>query len=151
MPDIGCEYDFSLFQQTSYQLNFSKIPGVPFYCHSIVLPEMVMNSAYMATRFHDIALPGEKIKFTDLTVEILLDKNLTTYLQIYNWMRNLSVLNSIKTTDTSNCNVTVGPKSFIMNGVYPISLPSMTLRSNPTDADPITFTAAFAVEWFDIQ
>lgn len=148
---IPCEgMDFSLFNQQQYELVFSKIPHVSFMCHSVTMPEMNLGIAKVATPFHDLALSGEKVTFSNLSAEILLDKNLTTYIEIFNWMRKLSMIDSIKSDDMSTCTVIVGPKSFVMTGVFPISIQPIHLRSNPTDAEPITFFADFSIQKFDL-
>ncbi len=150
-PNITCDgFDFSLFQQTSYQLVFDKIPHVPFFCHSLALPQLTMNTATAATRWHDVRLSGEKLTYSDMMAEVLIDKNLITYLEVHNWMRKLSMLDEIKTEDTSDCTVIVGPTQFKMTGVFPISISPVQLRSNPTDTEPVTFTVVFNVVSFDI-
>jgi hypothetical protein len=151
-PDINCDgFDFSLFQQTQYQLIFDRLPHIPFFCHSLVLPEVSMNAARVASPWHDINLSGEKMSFTDLQAEILIDKNLITYTEVFNWLRKLSTLDDIKSDDTSNCTVIVGPLAFVMTGVFPISVSPIQLRSNPTDSDPVTFNVTFNVVSFDIK
>lgn len=150
-PAISCNgFNVSLLQPTQYQLIFDKIDCIPFFCHSVEFPSLSMNFANFATPLHDIHLPGDKLEFSNLTADIVLDKDILTYKSIYDWMRGISVRDGLRTEDTDSCVLIIGESTQIrFNGVFPLNISPFRLQSNATDTDPISFTVSFNVVDFE--
>lgn len=151
-PNITCEgFDFSLLQATQYQLIFDKIPHVPFFCHAVTVPDLQLNFATYSTPFHDVNIPGEKLKYSNLVAEILIDKRMITYKEVHDWMRRISMRDGVSTDDVSICKLIIAESTeIVMEGVFPLSISPINLRSNAIDTEPLIFSAVFNVVSFEI-
>lgn len=148
---ISCDgFDFSLFNPTQFRLSFSKLPRVPFFCQSVNIPEVSIGTATAASRWHDVNLPGEKLNFGQFSAQVLLDSNMTTYSEIYTWMRNISVLGGA-TDDTSYCEVHAGGTAFHFNNVYPVEIGNLGLSKTLVDSPGLSFPVVFNFTTFDLK
>lgn len=148
--NIDCAgFDLSLFNPTQFQLSFSKLPNLSFLCQTINMPEVSFGTATAPTPFHDLHLPGEKLEYGIFSAEIILDKNLVTYKEIYKWMKDISVLDG-STDWASNCLIMLGTVSFKVKDVYPISISSMQLSKTIEGSPPLVFSASFNFTTFDL-
>lgn len=148
---IRCDgFDFSPFNPTQFRLSFSKIPHIPFFCQTVNMPDITMGTAVAASRWHDINMPGEKLTFGELSAEVLLDTDMVSYAEMYNWMKNISVINT-SSDYTSTCSVHTGSKIFQFNDVYPIVLGSLRLSKTTTDSPALVFSTVFRFTTFDIK
>lgn len=148
---IDCNgINLSLLQPGQYQLLINRLPTIPFFCQNIQMPNVNYGFATQATPFHDLALTGDKLTFGDLVVSVLVDENLSTYSEIYNWIKNLSNLDNIL-DDVSDAHIQVGPKTFHFKDLFPVDISGFNLASNLSDVPAITFTASFKYTLFDLK
>lgn len=149
---VNCEgFDFSPFNPTQFRLSFTKIPRVPFFCHNVNIPEISFGTAIASSRWHDVPLPGEKLNFGEFSADILLDKDMRTYHELYRWMRNISVLDDGSTDWTSHCSVHTSSSIFHFKGVYPIVIGSLAFSKTTTDSPGLTFSTVFRFTTFDLN
>jgi hypothetical protein len=149
--NINCDTSsLSLLDHTQYQLIFSKIPDTAFFCQSIDFPGASMGTAGAATPRHDLFFTGDKITFTGLSANIIIDKNMNSWMSLYNWMEHVSQLYG-KSDDSSTCSIIIGDKNFTFNNVFPVSISPIRLSSVLPTSEPITFLAEFNFINFEVR
>ena len=56
---------------------------------------MTLGSAVQSTYLKDIPVPGDKLRYEDLTINFMVDEELENYIQIYQWMTSLGYPQSV--------------------------------------------------------
>jgi hypothetical protein len=79
----------NFLSQVGFQFGIKKLPTVNFFVQSVNLPGIEMAAAVQPTPFVAIPVPGDHIKFNDLTVTFKVDEDLKNYVEIYNWIIGL--------------------------------------------------------------
>jgi hypothetical protein len=116
-------------------------------------------------RISSIPFAGDKLTFTELTCMIIVDENLNSYTEMYNWMNRLVEQNEtvpsnrLATVPPSTADMTLSILSSHNNTVrtiryldcLPIALGDMTLESTAGDVQYITFPATFRFSTFDLK
>ena len=72
-----------------FMLILTKTPKVDFLCQSANIPQISMGTAVQPSYLKDIAVPGDKVLYDDLTVRFLVDEKMENYLSIYKCMTGL--------------------------------------------------------------
>ena len=72
-----------------FKLILTKTPKVDFLCQSANIPQISMGTAIQPTYLKDIAVPGDKVLYDDLSVRFLVDEKMENYLAIYKWITGL--------------------------------------------------------------
>ena len=78
-----------------FKLILTKTPKVDFLCQSANIPQISMGTAVQPSYLKDIAVPGDKVLYDDLSVRFLVDEKMENYLSIYKWMTGLGYPESI--------------------------------------------------------
>ena len=146
----------------SFDISFSRLPNVQYFCQRISLPTVVLGETHEASPFMNTALEGDTLTYEAMSLSFVLDEDLQNYIEIYNWMTALgfpreyaqfaalkqessgsqdtkySDLDIILHTNKSNPNYRVK-----FTDVFPTSLSSIMFDSTPTGMDPIAVDATF--------
>ena len=56
---------------------------------------MTLGNAVQSTYLKDIPVPGDKLRYEDLTINFIVDEELENYIQIYQWMTSLGYPQSV--------------------------------------------------------
>ncbi len=64
----------------------SRTPHITYFCQDVALPSVELGSVGQENPFIRIAIPGDRLTFGDLTVEFLVEEDMTNYMEIYDWM-----------------------------------------------------------------
>jgi len=84
--------NFNYLQPTSFKLVIDRrnYPNLEFFCQSITHPGMIINPVELGIpRLAGLPIPGESLTFNELSTNILLDENLNSYSEMYNWILRL--------------------------------------------------------------
>ena len=155
----------------SFDVSFSRLPSVQYFCQRISLPTVVLGETHEASPFMNTALEGDTITYEAMNLSFIVDEDLQNYIEIYNWMTALgfpreyaqfaalqkessgsentkySDLTIILHTNKSNPNYQIN-----FTDVFPTSLSSIQFDATPTGMDPITVDATFNFRgMFDIS
>ena len=74
---------------TGFRLSITKIPEVTYFCQEANVPEIGLESIDVGTPFSVSALPGEMLRFGELSVNFLIDEQMLNYKAIHNWLIGL--------------------------------------------------------------
>lgn len=83
----GCPSNF--LTGIGFQFQLIKYPKISFFCQSATIPGINLSVATQSTRYNAIPHPGDEITFEDLSLEFIVDENMSNYITIHNWVRNL--------------------------------------------------------------
>jgi hypothetical protein len=73
------------------RLSFPKLQGVQFWLQNVNLPQINVTEVKQPTRFVDPNQIGEKLKFTPFSVIFTVDKYMSNWSSIFNWMKAMTV------------------------------------------------------------
>jgi hypothetical protein len=100
------------------RLSFPHLPEVQFWLQDIKLPQISINKVQQLTRYVDTGEIGEKMNYDPFTVSFVVDKNLTNWSAIFNWMKSITVQGSAtgnNISSTTNKNTADTPVLIINN------------------------------------
>jgi len=107
--------------QVAYQTNMVGLPGISLGLTPVPNPSL------------DYSVPGSKLQFHPLTINFLIDEDLSNYKEVYNWMMEMRSPEDHTQADVlSDCTLTI-----LSNQKNPIA--------------HITFVDTFPIELADLQ
>jgi len=74
---------------TGFKLSITKIPEVTYFCQEANLPELGLESVDIGTPFSVSAVPGEMLRFGELSVNFIVDEEMKNYKAIHTWLVGL--------------------------------------------------------------
>jgi hypothetical protein len=80
---------FDYASPTQFKFNITKLPKVEFFCTAVNLPGITLGVLEQLTPLKDIPVPGDKLTYTPLTMDFLVDENLENYREIHGWLVGL--------------------------------------------------------------
>jgi hypothetical protein len=80
----------NLLQPTKFLLTFDRIRATQYFCQSVNLPGVSLGEVNRATPFLDMYSPGTKLSYTPLDVEFLVDEELQSWKNIYDWFLTMA-------------------------------------------------------------
>ena len=161
-----------------FKLIISKIPKVDFLCQSANIPSISMGTAVQSTYLKDIAVPGDKPVYDDLTVRFIIDENMENYLSLNKWITGLGYPESLKqyqqladvgpnlaTQDNSNprwfefsdATLQILSSNYQPNinvnfrGCFPVAVSTLEFDSTQRDYSYFTCEATFKYDYYTIS
>jgi hypothetical protein len=140
--------------------------NLEFFAQGFQHPGVTLSSAPLAyKRISTIGLPGDTLTIDELQFEIIVDENMTSYIEMYNWVELLTEGRSNTTTDIvplnkvsheadisvllmTNSNKVVKTIKYI--DCVPTSIGSLSFSSSSSEAAQVNFNASFRAEYFVI-
>jgi len=74
---------------TQFKFNIIKLPKVEFFCTSINIPSITLGDTTQPTPLKDIPIPGDKVVYSGLSLDFLVDENLENYREIHGWITGM--------------------------------------------------------------
>lgn len=69
-----------------FMFNISKLPDISYFCQQVNLPGITLGAPEFGNPFNVQPIPGDTLTYDQLTVQFLVDSNMTNYKAIYNWI-----------------------------------------------------------------
>lgn len=159
--------NFNYMQPTSFKLVIDRrnYPNLEFFCQNVTHPGMIMNPVELPVRrLAGLPFPGDTLTFNELSTNILLDENLESYTEMFNWIRRLLENNmfdnnaSGKATQPNYADITLSILSSHNNQTkqvryidcVPTSLGDINFESTASGQEFITFAASFRFNYFEL-
>lgn len=159
--------NFNYMQPTSFKLVIDRrnYPNLEFFCQNVTHPGMIMNPVELPVRrLAGLPFPGESLTFNELSTNILLDENLESYSEMFNWMRRLLETNMFdnqaagNTSQPNYADITLSILSSHNNQTkqvryidcVPTSLGDINFESTASGQEFITFAATFRFNYFEL-
>lgn len=165
----------NFLQPNKFQLNFSRMPNLQYFCQSVSVPGVSMGEAIQPTPFVDLYAPGDKIIYDLLNITFYVDEEINTWKEVHDWIRamtfpenfeeyrNLNNLNNYSRTNPtpkpqySDAIITLltssnNPKiRFKFHELFPVSVSTFIMSATDTPDNIITADATFRYSYFDIE
>ena len=77
-------------QPTKFLLTFARIPATQYFCQEVNLPGVTLGTVDRATPFLDMYSPGTKLKYDDLDITFMVDEELQSWKDMYNWFTSIA-------------------------------------------------------------
>ena len=162
--------NFNYLQPTSFKLVIDRrnYPNLEFFCQNVTHPGMLMSSVEGPfRRVAGVPVPGDTLTFNELNTNIILDENLTSYNEMFSWIRRLLQTNMGKggrgniqsdVDAPTYSDITLSILSSHNNltkqvryiDCIPTSLGDIQFQSTSGGSDFITFNASFRFNYFEL-
>jgi hypothetical protein len=158
---------------TAFKFTIARLPGVTYHCQSANIPGVTVNamSANNPRSGRTLKIPSQNLQFGDLDISFLIDETMTNWIELYNWMQALRVVNDWETVRPFTPNIATGTleaqldtgtmvvlssannavRTFRFNNMFPVELSSVSFNAAIEGAQTLTATAKFAFEFFTID
>ena len=161
--------NLNYLQPTSYKLTIDRenYPNLEYFAQTVTHPGMIMNPVELPYRqIEGVPLSGSKLTYNELSATIILDENLTSYNEMYGWMRRLLTQAEVpplkrnfklKVVPTY-ADITVSilsshnnkTKQILYKDCIPIALGDISFESTATGTEFVTFVVSFRFNYFDL-
>ena len=74
-------------KQSGFMFTIERYPDIAFPVQSVTVPSISMGTALQQSRQAVIKYPGEKVNYPSLECSFMIDKSLTNYMALFNWLR----------------------------------------------------------------
>jgi len=158
--------NFNFINPVEFRFTIQRLPNVEFYIQGVTLPDISSGYTTQFTPFKTIYHHGDKVEFGDLQMTIVVDEDMTSYLDVWRWLIALTKpegfeqYNQLSTSDqglysdatltimnsNKNANIEVTFKD-----LFPISVGNIDLSTSQTDIAPPTVSLSFKYSSYDIS
>jgi hypothetical protein len=140
--------------------------NLEFFCQTVMHPSLSSNPVEMPyKRITSVPFTGDKLTFGELTAMIIVDENMNSYTEMYNWLQrtieqdDTTPLNRSASNPATYADITLSILSSHNNTTRqiryidsrPTSLGAMALESPAGDVTFITFPATFRFSYFELR
>ena len=80
----------NLAQSAKFQLNFSRLPYVTFFCMAANIPGISLEPLPHKTLFVQLYVPGDKIMYENLEVKFIVDEDYRSWQSVHDWIRGMT-------------------------------------------------------------
>ena len=79
----------SFLSNNKYEFVIDRLPHVKFFLQSITLPDISLNGAQVPNPYVLVNLPNNTLNFSELTLTYIMDEEMRSWKEIYDWITNL--------------------------------------------------------------
>ena len=79
----------SFLSNNKFDFVLKRIPNFTFLVQSVNLPGLSLLSTSINTPFSAVSIPGNQITFSSLTLSFIVDEDMESWLELYNWIVQL--------------------------------------------------------------
>jgi hypothetical protein len=69
-----------------FMFGISKLPSLSYFCQQVNLPGITLGAPEFGNPFNIAPIPGETLTYDQLTVQFLVNDDMSNYQAIYNWI-----------------------------------------------------------------
>ena len=152
--------NINLTKPTNYQLEFSRLPDITYFCQGVNLPGLTAGITIQPSPFVDIKRSGDKVEFEELNVRWVVDEDMESWISIFRWMQeNSSTENTTQfnsDTEFSDATLTILSNSnkpilrAVFKDCFPVSVGQIDFDSASEEAS-ILVDATFSYTTYDIK
>jgi hypothetical protein len=148
----------NFLSNASYKFVNKKFEGVEFFVATADLPTMDVDASPLANRFSTIKFPGDKIVYSDLTLSFRVDSEMSNYILLSNWLKDLEKADHSNTNDLFSDSklliynyANVHFLTFSFKDSFPTSLGGISFTVENTEEEFVTTEATFAFTEYTIE
>jgi len=91
----------NLLQPTKFLLTFSRIATTQYFCQTVNLPGVSLGEVVRVTPFLDMYSPGTKLTYEPLEMEFMVDEELLSWKNLYDWFISMADPDGFEKRDVS--------------------------------------------------
>ena len=133
---------------TGFKMVFSRAPNVSYFCQNFMLPSVSSNEAVISRPRLDAYVPGDKLVFEPLTLNMLISEDMENYEEILDWMikgeDQVDDITLYILSSKNNVNKTV-----MFKNAFPTSLGSITFNIQDADITYAQVDVTFRYDYFE--
>lgn len=164
----------NLLQTTGFRFVLSKSPQIVYFCQSTMIPSISVSVTDILGKHPTLHIPDPKITYEPLMFTFLVNEDMGNWLEIYNWMKQMSLpdegitvrdFKKIRTTveeNRANSYETDGTLVILNNNsrpqasitfkdMFPSSLGEIEFNAADGDATQVTCTATFQYRSYSVE
>lgn len=174
MPNLLCpSIDTSFLSPNGFLLSIERLPKVSFFSQSVELPTVELPPLAQETPYSLVEVPSEKMRFSPLNLNFIVDEKMENYLEVFKWMQGLGFPESnqqyvdqqgtrygdlselaknysdAKLIVLGSNNVPI--KTFNFVDCFPTSLGGITFSSTNQDVQYVTVSLTLEYTYFTIE
>ena len=158
--------NLNYLQPTGFRviINRTRYPNLEYFCQSVSHPGASLTPLELPTRrITSVPLAGDKMTFSEVSFQIILDENMTSYREMFDWMTRITNEGQVSggemmTKVPTYADITLSVLSSHNNTVQkikykdcvPTSLGTIEFQSNTGATTYVTFDASFRFSQFEI-
>jgi len=79
----------SFLSNNKFEFVLGRIPNFTFFVQGVNLPGMSLQSSSINTPFSAVSIPGNQITFGTLSLSFIVDEDMQSWYELYNWIVQL--------------------------------------------------------------
>jgi hypothetical protein len=143
----------SFLSNNKFDFVLDRIPNFTFFVQSVNLPSLALQSTTVNTPFAQLSIPGNQLSFGQLTMSFMIDENMQSWYELYNWMFQLGNPTSLNKRGQltgvpgSNTSITSDGTLFIKTNSNNPNWKVNFYEMYPNDLGDITFSTTDSQEF----
>ena len=138
-----------------FQLTFSRVPNIQYFCQAVTVPGISMGEIPVATPFVEKYSPGEKAIYDMLNVTFAIDEEMRSWIEIHDWIRAMTFPESYEQYKDATLTIYSSAYTplyrFKFVDVFPTSLASFILATQDSPDSILTSDATFRFTYYHID
>jgi hypothetical protein len=155
-----------------YRFSIQKLPDLTYFSQQVNLPGITLGDPEFANPFASVPIPGDRLTYDSLTLEFIVDTDMTNYMAVYNWivalgfpqsylqyvnLTNQDQINTLNELATNYSDATLQilnssnlvSKTVHFIDIFPTSLESLTFQSTSNDVNYLVGRATFRFSYYE--
>lgn len=79
----------SFLSNNKYEFVIQRLPHVTFFIQSVVIPDVSLVGTQVPSPYVSVPIPGNILTYGELQVTYIMDEDMQSWREIYDWMYNL--------------------------------------------------------------
>jgi len=148
-------------QPTGFKVVINRVnyPNLNFFAQSISHPDVSLGGPTLPyKRIGNVNFPGDALEYSELNIQFILDEDIESYTELYNWMVDMVNKDFKPQTDTDPTQMDISVsiltshnnqnKTVTYKGCNPTSISGLELTSVASTVEYLTFNASFSFTGF---
>lgn len=136
-----------------YRFAVQKMPELTYFAQTVNLPGISLGDPEFANPFASVPIPGDRLTYDSLTLEFVVNEDMSNYMALYNWIialgfptdylqyTNLTNQDQINTINELATNYSDATLQILDNNNNPVKTVHF-VDCFPTNIESLTFTAS---------
>jgi hypothetical protein len=153
-----------------FRFVIKRMPNVVFFCTDVNIPSVSISGINIPTPHKNFPIYGNKLEYGNLRVTFRVDENFQNYLEIYNWLQNMThpesfnqfnqlsgPMNNTGDSALSDATVTILNSSMAPNAefqfedIFPMSISELNFTATDGDVNYISASVDFGFKLFKVN
>jgi len=144
-------------------------PNLEFFAQTVNHPDITLSAPTLPySRFENVGMPGDTVSLSELSISFILDEDLKSYIELYNWVEYMTNENFVSEGGRgqrspnelpTQADISVSilsshnnqTKRILYKACSPTSISGLQLTSVASSVEYLTFDVSFANSGFEFK